>query len=269
MSVAENVMLGREPVSRGLIQWDRVRATAKTALERVGADLDGNARVGSLGVGQQQMVEIAKALDKRSEILILDEPTAALPESDTRRLLDLVRQLRERGVSSIYVSHRLEEVFAIADRITVLRDGRSVATAATRDWTLERVISAMVGRELEALSQRTGSSAGEVALSVDEWHVEDSARRGRAVLGGVSFTVSEGEIVGVAGLVGSGRTALVSSLFGLARGRVSGRLRLRGRTSESPFRHPSEAIRAGVALVSEDRKRSGLVVEASVLENLT
>jgi len=269
MTVAENLMLGREPTSRGLIRWDRLRSAARQALARVGADLDCDTPVRTLGVGQQQMVEIAKALDKRSEILILDEPTAALPESDTRRLLDLVRELRSRGVSSIYVSHRLEEVFAIADRITVLRDGRSVASAPVRDWTPGRVIAAMVGRELEALSARPSFSPGDIALSVEGWQVEDPINPGRLVLDGVSLAVREGEIVGVAGLMGSGRSALVSSLFGLARGRVGGRLRIRGRTEEAPFRHPAEAIRAGLALVSEDRKRSGLVAEASVLENMT
>jgi D-xylose transport system ATP-binding protein len=218
MTVAENLMLGREPTSRGLIRWDRLRSAARAALARV---------------------------------------------------LDLVRDLRIRGVSSIYVSHRLEEVFAIADRITVLRDGRSVATAPVRDWTPGRVIAAMVGRELEALSARPSFSPGDIALSVEGWQVEDPVNPGRLVLDGVSLTVREGEIVGVAGLMGSGRSALVSSLFGLARGRVGGRLRIRGRAEEAPFRHPAEAIRAGLALVSEDRKRSGLVPEASVLENMT
>ncbi len=269
MTVAENLMLGREPTTRGLIRWERLRSASREALARVGSDLDCDIPVRALGVGQQQIVEIAKALDKQSEILILDEPTAALPESDTRRLLDLVRDLRSRGVASIYVSHRLEEVFAIADRISVLRDGRSVATAPVRDWTPGRVIAAMVGRELEALSARPSFSPGDVALSIEGWQVEDPVNPGRLVLDGISLTVRAGEIVGVAGLMGSGRSALVSSLFGLARGRVGGELRIRGRTQEAPFRHPAEAIRAGLALVSEDRTRSGLVPEASVLENMT
>jgi D-xylose transport system ATP-binding protein len=269
MTVAENLMLGREPTTRGLIRWDRLRSAAREALARVGSDLDCDAPVQTLGVGHQQIVEIAKALDKRSEVLVLDEPTAALPEADALRLLDLVRDLRIRGVSSIYVSHRLEEVFAIADRITVLRDGRAVATEPTGDWTPGRVIAAMVGRELEGLSARPSFSPGDIALSVEGWQVEDPVNPGRLVLDGVSLTVRAGEIVGVAGLMGSGRSALVSSLFGLARGRVDGRLMLRSRTEEAPFRHPAEAIRAGLALVSEDRKRSGLVPEASVLENMT
>ena len=268
MSVAENVMLGREPVSRGLIQWNRLRAAAREALARVGADLDPDTPVRTLGVGQQQMVEIAKALDKRSEILVLDEPTAALTEADAQRLLGLLRGLRERGVSSIYISHRLEEVFGIADRITVLRDGRSVATASARDWTNERVIAAMVGRTVTNLSPRK-ISEGQTALAVEDWQVEDPSNPGRFVLRGVSFAVKEGEILGIGGLMGSGRTALVSSLFGAARGAVAGRLTIRGRSSREPFRHPADAIAAGLALTGEDRKRSGLVPGASVLENLT
>ena len=215
MSVAENLMLGREPVSRGLIQWDRLRAAAREALALVGSSLDPDAPVRALGVGQQQMIEIARALAKRSEILVLDEPTAALTESDARRLLDLVQDLRRRGVSSIYISHRLEEVFAIADRITVLRDGRSVATAPAREWTPESVIAAMVGREIRNLSPRTESAVGKTALEVEGWRVEDPDNPGRLVLDGVSFTAREGEVLGIAGLMGSGRTALVTSLFGL------------------------------------------------------
>jgi D-xylose transport system ATP-binding protein len=269
MSVAENIMLSREPVSRGLIRWDRLRAAASEALALVGSDVDPEALVRTLGVGRQQMVEIAKALGKRSEILILDEPTAALPETDARRLLELLRKLRDRGLSSIYVSHRLEEVFAIADRITVLRDGRSVATAPAGDWTPDRVITAMVGRELTRLYPRPDSTPGRTAIAVEDWRVEDPERPGRLVLDRVSFEARAGEVLGIAGLMGSGRTALVSSLFGIARGAVSGRLVLPGRESRAPFRSPSEAISAGLALVGEDRKRYGLVPEASVLENLT
>jgi D-xylose transport system ATP-binding protein len=269
MSVAENLMLGREPVSRGLIRWDRVRAAAREALELVGADLDPDAPVRTLGVGQQQMVEIAKALDKRTEILVLDEPTAALTEADARRLLALLSTLRARGVSLITISHRLEEVFAIADRITVLRDGCCVATARVSDWTPDRVIAAMVGREVRNLYPRPQTSPGRIALKIEDWQVEDPLNPGRLVLDGVSLEVREGEVLGIAGLMGSGRTALVSSLFGVARSEVGGRLSMPGRARTMPFRNPAEAIEAGLALVGEDRKRTGLVPHASVLENLT
>jgi D-xylose transport system ATP-binding protein len=269
MSVAENLMLGREPVSRGLIRWNSLRATAREALSRVGSDADIDAPARSLGVGQQQLIEIARALSKRSEILVLDEPTAALTEKDVGRLMGLVRELRARGVASIYVSHRLEEVFAIADRITVLRDGRSVATAPARDWSPQTVVAAMVGREVSGLYPRPATTPGKIAFSIEDWSVRDPTDPGRFVLSGIAFEVREGEVLGIAGLMGSGRTALVGSLFGLARGAVTGRLSVPGRPGTEPFRHPAEAIAAGFALAGEDRKRSGLVPEASVLENLT
>jgi len=269
MSVAENVMLGREPVSRGLIRWDRLRARARQALSRVGADLDADRAVRTLGVGQQQLVEIARALDKRSEILVLDEPTAALTEGDAHRLLRLLRELSGRGVALVYVSHRLEEVFSIADRITVLRDGRSVSSAPARDWTAERVVAAMVGRPVAKLYPRPGSPRDDVVFSVEHWRVADPDRPGRLVLDDVSFTVRAGEVLGIGGLMGAGRTALLASLFGAGRSRVSGSLALPGRASREPFGSPSEAIAGGLALVSEDRKRFGLVPDASVFENLT
>jgi D-xylose transport system ATP-binding protein len=269
MSVAENVMLGREPVARGFIRWDRLRAAAREALARVGAEFDAERKVRSLGVGQQQLVEIARALDKRTEILVLDEPTAALTQSDARRLLGLLRDLSGRGVSLVYVSHRLEEVFSIADRITVLRDGRSIASEKTSDWTLDRVVAAMVGRPVSSLYPGPKPPEGGVALSVEEWRVTDADRSDRFVIADVAFAVRAGEILGIGGLMGSGRTALLASLFGAGRSHVSGRLGVPGRQSREPFASPFEAIAAGLALVSEDRKRYGLVGTASVLENLT
>jgi D-xylose transport system ATP-binding protein len=269
MTVAENVMLGREPVARGLIQWDRLRASAREALVRVGADFGAVRPLSSLGVGQQQLVEIARALDKRSEVLVLDEPTAALTESDTRRLLGLLKELALRGVGILYVSHRLEEVFAIADRITVLRDGRSVASAKARALTRDRVVAAMVGRPVASMYPKPKPPEGGVALSVEGWCVADPDRPGRFVLDGVSFAVRSGEVLGIGGLMGSGRTALLASLFGAARSRVSGSLEVLRRGSREPFGSPAEAIAAGMALVSEDRKRYGLVPAASILENLT
>jgi D-xylose transport system ATP-binding protein len=269
MSVSENVMLGREPVARGFIRWERLREQAREALARVGTGFDAERKVRSLGVGQQQLVEIARALDKRSEILVLDEPTAALTESDARRLLGLLRDLSGRGVALLYVSHRLEEVFSIAHRITVLRDGRSVASARTTDWTPDRVVAAMVGRPVSSLYPEPKPSGGRLALSVQGWRVADPDRPDRFVLDDVAFAVRGGEILGIGGLMGSGRTALLASLFGAGRSRVSGRLEVAGREGREPFASPSEAIEAGLALVSEDRKRYGLVGMASVLENLT
>ena len=269
LSVAENLVLGHEPVRRGLIDWDAVAANARTALDRVGLDVDPSRPVKELGIGQQQMVEIAKALSKDARILVLDEPTAALTDTDAQRLLAVIGELRARGVSSIYISHRLEEVFQIADRVTVLRDGRSVATHRTSELTTDRVISMMVGREVKNLYPRPTQARGASLLRVERWSVEDPVNPGRQVLRDVDFEVHQGEVLGIGGLMGAGRTALVSSLFGAARSRVTGRLSVGGGPARGPFKSPSEAIAAGLALVSEDRKRYGLVLEASIAENMT
>jgi D-xylose transport system ATP-binding protein len=269
LSVEENLALGREPVRAGLIRWDLVREEAKVALPLVGLDVDPGRAVKQLGIGQQQLVEIAKALAKKARILVLDEPTAALTEADAARLMRLLVGFRASGVSCIYISHRLEEVFQIADRITVLRDGRSVGGARREELTTDKVISMMVGRDVATLYPRPPHKPGVPLLKVEDWTVEDPLVPGRNVLRGVSFEVREREILGIGGLMGAGRTALVSSLFGAARSRVSGTLSLGGGPPRRPFRTPPEAIAAGLALVSEDRKRYGLVLDHSVSENLT
>ena len=269
LSVAENLMLGREPVRAGLIRWDEVRSEARRALGLVGLDVDPERPVKELGIGQQQMVEIAKALSKEARVLVLDEPTAALTEADTARLMRLLLELKASGVSCIYISHRLEEVFQIADRITVLRDGRSVGGAKASELTPDKVIAMMVGREVGTLYPRPPHHPGVPLLTVEGWTVEDPLVPGREVLRRVSFEVREREIVGLGGLMGAGRTALVSSLFGAARSRVTGTLSLHGGPARKPFKSPAEAIAAGLSLVSEDRKRYGLVLDASVSENLT
>ncbi len=269
LSVAENLMLGREPVRYGLIRWDVVAAEARRALSLVGLDVDPSRPVKELGIGQQQMVEIAKALAKNASILVLDEPTAALTEADARRLLKFLAGLRARGVSSIYISHRLEEVFEIADRVTVLRDGRTVGTQRTTELTTDRVIALMVGREVSNLYPRSAAAAGDVLLRVEGWTVADPLIPERSVLEDVAFEVRAGEVLGIGGLMGAGRTALVSSLFGAARSPVAGRLTIAGRPPRGPFHAPDEAIAAGLALVSEDRKRYGLVLDATILDNVT
>jgi D-xylose transport system ATP-binding protein len=267
LSVAENLLLGRWPLKGGLIQWDRVREEAGAALRLVGLDVALETPIRELGVGQQQMVEIAKALSKKAEILVLDEPTAALTEADVSRLFGLLRQLRAQGVSAIYISHRLEEVEQLADRVTVLRDGRSILTAPVAQLTRDKIISSMVGREVKNLYPRPQTQMGETLLSVKNFSVEDPANPGRYVVRDVSFEVRQGEILGVAGLMGSGRTALLSSLFGAARGMAEGSLVVGGK-AHPLFSSPEEAIGAGLSLVSEDRKRYGLVLESSVEENL-
>ena len=210
-------------------------------------------------------------MEKNASILILDEPTAALTGGDVERLRALLLELRGRGVSAIYISHRLDEVFGLADRITVLRDGRTVGSARADEVTREEIIAWMVGREVRDLHPRPPARPGRAPLRVEGWTVEDPLNPGRTVLEDVGFELRAGEVVGVAGLMGAGRTALLSSLFGAARSAVRGRLTLGSdpAASRGPFASPAEAIAAGLALVSEDRKRHGLVPTGSVLDNMT
>jgi D-xylose transport system ATP-binding protein len=267
LTVAENLLLGREPVKKGFIQWKQVRNEAQKALEWVGLQVGLETPVKELGIGQQQMIEIAKALSKKAGILVMDEPTAALTESDTERLLGLLRQLKAQGVSCIYISHRLEEVGKIADRVTVLRDGKSIVTDSISRLSRDKIITHMVGREVKNLYPRSQAVLGPALLEVQDLSVTDPANPGRYVVKGVSFEVHRGEVFGIAGLMGAGRTALLSSLFGASRGKTSGALVMEG-VQRPLFDSTQQAIQAGLALVSEDRKRYGLVLESPVEENL-
>jgi D-xylose transport system ATP-binding protein len=266
-SVLENMVLGREPALGGIIRWDEARALAREALAQVGLEVDLETPVKNLGIGQQQMVEIAKALSKKAQILVLDEPTSALTESDAAKLLELLGGLRAQGVSSIYISHRLEEVARVADRVTVLRDGRSVSTGALAQMPKAKIIADMVGREVTTFYPRPTAAFGEVLLSVENLSLLSSQSGNQKILDDISFEVKAGEILGLGGLMGAGRTALLSALFGVARGNISGKLKAAGQDCPL-FKNPRQAIARGVALVSEDRKRYGLVLESTVRENL-
>jgi len=265
MSVAENIFLGSEPRRMGcFIDWPKVYREAKALLDRFQVALDPAARVGALGVGQKQLVEIVKALAKNSKLLILDEPTAALSEHEVRILLDILRDLRRRGIACIYISHKLEEVFAIADRITVLRDGASISTLETAQTTRAEVIAKMVGRELSDLFPRRTSQPGEVVLSVKGMSVADAT--GALRLHDVGFDLRSGEVLGIGGLMGAGRTELLMHLFGAWGRRTSGTAMLRGKPL--PQGDPARVIQKGLVLVSEDRRRYGLVIEQRIGFNL-
>jgi len=261
MTVAENIFLGREPRRWGIfIDWPTMFREAKALLDRFKVELDPAAEVRTLGVGQKQLVEIVKALAKDSKILILDEPTAALAEHEVIILLDILRDLRERGIACIYISHKLDEVFAISDRITVLRDGASVFTKRTSETNKSEVIKHMVGREIADLFPRRASTPGEVMLHVDGLSVEER-------LHDIRFELRAGEVLGIGGLMGAGRTELLMHLFGVYGQRTRGSLRLNGK--ELSAQHPEETIREGLVLVSEDRRRYGLVLEHEVGFNLS
>ncbi|MEO6436895.1 MAG: ATP-binding cassette domain-containing protein, partial [Tepidisphaeraceae bacterium] len=220
MTVAENIYLGKEPRCRGLarrfVDWPAVYGGAAELLKRFAIDLRPDARVADLGVGQRQLVEIVKALAAKSRILILDEPTAALSEHEVRVLLDILRDLRRHGVACVYISHKLDEVFALADRITVLRDGATVSTSDAAATTPAAVIRAMVGREISTLFPRRSSHPGKPLLRVDRLDVAAPDRRGegRLALADINLEVREGEVLGIGGLMGAGRSELLMHLFG-------------------------------------------------------
>ncbi len=268
MTVAENVFLGSEPRRLGglLVDWDRVHRESKILLDRFGLNIDPMAKVSSLGVGHRQLVEIVKALSKQTRILILDEPTAALTGQEVAVLLDILRDLRRRGISLIYVSHKLDEVFAIADRITVLRDGQSIVTLDAPATSKSEVIRNMVGREITELFPRRAGKIGPVGLSVAGLCVHQRYTD-EPVLSDIDFDVRAGEVLGIGGLMGAGRTELLMHLFGAFGRRVAGRVSLEGRAF-NPIT-PTHAIRQGMVLVSEDRKRFGLHLDQSIGFNLS
>jgi D-xylose transport system ATP-binding protein len=266
MTVAENIYLGQEPTSGGRINWPAVYRGAADLLQRFSISLDPAARVSRLGVGQKQLVEIVKALAKDSRILILDEPTAALSEAEVGVLLGILRDLRQRGMTCVYISHKLDEVFAIADRITVLRDGRSVATMEASATSAGDVIRQMVGREITQLfPRRKPQRIGQALLKVQDLTVDDSG--GKRCLEGISFDVRGGDVLGIGGLMGAGRSELLLHLFGAFGDRARGEVWVNGK--ELPRPTPGRCLAAGLAMVCEDRKKQGLLVEQSVGFNMS
>ncbi len=267
MTVAENIFLGREPRRWGaFIDWPRMEREAQALLNRFKVSLDPAAPVRTLGVGQKQLVEIIKALAKDSKILILDEPTAALAEHEVLILLDILRDLRKRGIASIYISHKLDEVFGIADRITVLRDGTTVSTQGTAETNRTEVIRHMVGREISDLFPRRVTQPGDVILRVDSLAVRD-AETDTAKLHDISFELRAGEVLGIGGLMGAGRTELLMHLFGAWGQRTSGTIQLKGRPLHDLA--PEIIIQRGLVLASEDRRRYGLHLEQEIGFNLS
>jgi putative multiple sugar transport system ATP-binding protein len=272
MAVYENIFLGNEVRSRNgwTIDWNETIKRAVAALQRVRLAVNPDVKVKELGVGQQQLVEIAKALSKEVKLLILDEPTAALNENDSENLLALLRELKGHGVTCILISHKLREVIQVADAVTVLRDGQTIITlnAHKGEVSENALIKYMVGREIDNIyPKRAPCQAEEVVLEVRNWRARNP-RLGRDVLKDVSLTVRKGEIVGLAGLMGSGRTELALSLFGNPDGyQVQGEMLVKGRPQH--FGHPHDAITAGVAYVTEDRKGDGLILIQDVKQNIT
>jgi len=264
LSVAENIFLGREPVRPGgLIDWKVLRQRAEKTLQDLGLRVSLNQRVEYLDVGDRQLIEIAKALSEDFRVIMMDEPTAALNAAEVDRLFEIILALKQHGVAVLYVSHRLNEVFRIADRITVLRDGSRVGTRPLAGLSEDDVVTMMLGRALarHAVGGAAAPAAGaqkSIALSVRGLSVPGALRD-------VSFELSYGEVLGCAGLIGSGRFELIRSLFGLQQ-RSEGRVEIDGK--QVALRNPQEAIRAGISMLAEDRKTEGIFPDLEVLENL-
>jgi D-xylose transport system ATP-binding protein len=267
LTIGENIFLGREPRRFGVIKWEELYSRAQRLLDELNLSLDPRTPVGHLGIGQQQLVEIAKALSQEARILVLDEPTAALADAEVETLFRIIDGLRARGVGMIYISHKLEEVFRVSERITVLRDGRTVGTQPARELNEARVISLMVGRDVNDIFPEADHERGEVIFEARNFTVEDPNVAGKLLVKDVGFQVRRGEVLGIAGLMGAGRSELLMGIFGAWPGRVSGEVYVEGKRIK--VTRPSDAIKQGVGFVTEDRKRFGLVLDQTILNNMT
>src|SRR4051812_16244586 len=269
LSIAENIFLNNEVKGAfGLIDWNKANSEASKLLARVGLRENPTTKILDIGVGKQQLVEIAKALSKRVKLLILDEPTAALNDEDSDHLLDLILHLKGQGISSIIISHKLNEIKKIADRVTVIRDGKTIESLAKSDITEERIIKDMVGRDLEHRYPDHTPNIGEEILRVEDWTAHHPQDVTRVMVDNVNLNVRRGEIVGIAGLMGAGRTEFAMSLFGRSYGsRISGKVFKDGK--EIQTRTVSEAIDNGLAYVTEDRKSYGLNLIEDIKRNIS
>ena len=267
LTVLENIFLGAEITRHGVMDYDQMTLRCEKLLKQVSLAISPDTRVGDLGLGQQQLVEIAKALNKQVRLLILDEPTASLTEQETAVLLDIIRDLRNHDIACVYISHKLNEVKAISDVICVIRDGKHIGTRDAAGMSEDDIITMMVGRELTALYPNEPHSHGEEILRVEHLTAWHPVNRHIKRVNDVSFSLKRGEILGIAGLVGAGRTEAVQCLFGVWPGRWEGKIFLDGEPVE--IRNCQQAIGHGIAMVPEDRKRDGIVPVMAVGKNIT
>src|SRR5437870_8506747 len=267
LNVAENIFLGREPRRLGIINWEELYSRAQKLLNELHLPIDPRAPVRNLGIGQQQLVEIGKALSQEARILVLDEPTAALTDAEVETLFGILQGLRERGVAMIYISHKLDEVFRLSDRLTVLRDGRSIGTEATSELDEASVIAKMVGREVGQIFPEAKHGRGDVIFEARNITVEDPAVPGKLLVDRVGFSVRAGEVLGIAGLMGSGRSELLMAIFGAHAGRKSAEVFVG--QNHVQINQPGDAIKHGIGFVTEDRKRYGLILDQTILRNMT
>lgn len=270
LSIAENIFLGNERNKLGIVNWNETTKQTSELLKKVGLDESPNTLVVNLGIGKQQLVEIAKALAKKVQLLILDEPTAALNEKDSENLLNLLLELKKQGVTSIIISHKLNEISRVADSITIIRDGQSIETLNTKkdNITEDRIIKGMVGRELTHRYPPREPKIGEVIFEVKNWSVYHPIIDNKMTIDNVSFNLRRGEVVGIAGLMGAGRTELAMSIFGKSYGKkITGNIYIKGK--EVYLNSVNKAIENGLAYVTEDRKDYGLVLMDHIKGNTT
>ena len=270
LSIGENIFIGNEISKHGIIDWNKVKIRTKELLNKVGLDEDPDTIVSTLGVGKQQLIEIAKALSKDVKLLILDEPTASLNEDDSENLLNLMLDLKQQGITSILISHKLNEVSKVCDSITVLRDGATIETldASGGKISEDRIVKGMVGRELTDRYPKRISKVGDILFEIKDWNVYHPDYSDRKMVDNVNINVRKGEVLGIAGLMGAGRTELAMSIFGKTYGqKISGKIIKNGK--EIHIKNVQDAIDAGIAYVTEDRKEAGLNLIDDIRHNIT
>lgn len=266
MSIAENLFLGRWSKRGRLVDWKKMKADAKYYLDMVGLDIDPDMILRQLGASQQQLVSIARALSKDPQILVLDEPTSPLTGKEADRLFEILHSLKEKGIACILITHKMDEVFTHADRVTVIRDGKTISSHPLTETSSQQIIKDMVGREITNFYPKEKVELGDAVLEVRDFSVRHPSIPDRRIIDNVSFTLHRGEILGLAGLVGAGRSELVNAVFGKDR-KLHGTVLLDGREIE--IRSPKDAIAGGIALVTEDRKADGMVANMTIAENIT
>jgi D-xylose transport system ATP-binding protein len=267
LAVYENIFMGNEYSDRGFINTPAMLAKTQELLKEMKLDINPYTLVKHLGTGQQQLVEIAKALAKNATLLILDEPTASQSEGEVEILMDILGRLKAKGVTCIYISHKLDEVFKLADTVTVIRDGQSIGTKPTQELSRDDIVRMMVGRDITDLYPKEDHVMEQEIFSVKNYTVYDPNEASKKLVDNVSFHLKRGEVLGFAGLVGAGRTELVSAIYGFHTGKHNGTVYLFGK--QIKIDHPNDALQYGIAMVPEDRKRHGIVAQMSVKENMT
>ncbi len=267
LSVAENMFLGNLPFKKGGIDWKTVYKRAEEALKQLALDIDVRMKVKHLSVGQQQLVEISKAILLGGRVMILDEPTAPLTGREIEFLFKVLRKLKEQGITIIYISHRMEEIFTLTDKVSVMRDGKLVITKDTKDVNEHELVSYMIGREMEDFYPKEETVAGDIILSIENYSVAHPNYSGKNIVSNVTMDFRAGEIVGIAGLLGAGRTELMSAITGACSQKSSGTVKFKSQTVR--FHNPYQAITRGIGFVSEDRKGNGLILKQTIRFNIS